>query len=99
VSDVEHILWPYESGKRFSIHGYQEKGSTTTPFDLKVVNKVDCYHLAMDLIMQASRTNKRIADKRARIISALEKKILDHQKYIAEYGDDPKEVKELRWEG
>lgn len=97
VSDIEHILWPYESGKRFSIHGYMEKGSTTTPFDLKVVNKVDCYHLAMDLITQASRTNKAIANKREKLIAGLEDKILEHQKYIAKFGDDPAEVKGLKW--
>lgn len=97
VNDIEQILWPYVSSKRFSIHGYQERGSTTTPFDLKVVNEVDFYHLAMDMIKQASKSNKKLARKKDRLIGYLEGKIAEHQKYICLNGDDPKEVKVLRW--
>lgn len=97
VTDVEHILWHYESGARFSIHGYEEKGSTTTPFDLKVLNKTDFYHLAMDMITQAAKANKKIAKKRDELVSMLEGRIEEHQKYICEFGDDPDAVKVLRW--
>jgi len=97
TNDIEQILWPYVSSKRFSIHGYEERGSTTTPFDLKVQNKVDFYHLAMDLITQASKRNKSVAKKRAGLLKLLNAKIEEHQKYIVENGDDPAEVKVLKW--
>lgn len=96
--DMEHILWPHVDSKRFSIHGYQERGSTTTPFDLKLVNETDFYHLTMDMVERASKTNKKVAKKRDALIKMLQQKIADHQKYICEFGDDPEEVKVLRWE-
>jgi xylulose-5-phosphate/fructose-6-phosphate phosphoketolase len=100
TADIEHILWPYVNGKRFSIHGYRERGSTTTPFDLKVVNKVDRYHLVMDIILQAVESSrgtakgKRLSARAGGLMRFLEQKLADHQKYIVDNGDDPKEVKE-----
>lgn len=97
VNDVEQILWPYTSSARFTLHGYREEGSTTTPFDIKVRNGVSCYHLAMDLIREGAKSNKKTAKKKNAIIKMIQKKIDDHQKYICKYGDDPQEVKELKW--
>jgi xylulose-5-phosphate/fructose-6-phosphate phosphoketolase len=97
VTDVEHILFPFVDSGRFSIHGYHEEGSTTTPFDMKVANKVSCYHLAIDLIEQAAKRNKVIARKKAAALKDLNGRIRKHQRYIEANGDDPLEVKELSW--
>ncbi|QQR55432.1 phosphoketolase family protein [Candidatus Peregrinibacteria bacterium] len=97
TNDMEQILWPFVDPQRFSLHGYQERGSTTTPFDLKVVNETDFYHLAMDMITRAAQRNKAVAKKKDKLIAMLKQKIVDHQKYITETGDDPEEVKVLRW--
>lgn len=97
VNDVEQILWPYASSKRFSIHGYHERGSTTTPFDLKVLNQVSCFDIAIDLITQAAKKNKSIARKANRLIESLRGKIAEHQAYIKEYGDDMPEVVKMKW--
>ncbi len=97
VNDIEQILWPYASSKRFSIHGYHERGSTTTPFDLKVLNQVSCFDLAMDMVLQAGKKNKVIAKKADRIIESLRTKIAEHQAYIKEYGDDMPEVVKMKW--
>lgn len=98
TNDIEQILWPFVNPKRFSLHGYQERGSTTTPFDLKLVNETDFYHLSMDMISQAAKHNKSIAKKRDKLLAFLRDKITAHQKYICENGDDPKEVQVLKWE-
>jgi xylulose-5-phosphate/fructose-6-phosphate phosphoketolase len=97
VNDIEHILWPYVDSDRFSIHGYHEEGSTTTPFDIKVLNKVSLYHLAIDMIEQASKKNKKIARKRKALVKELKRRIRRHHKYICERGDDPPEIKALKW--
>lgn len=97
VNDIEQILWPYTTSSRFSIHGYKEEGSTTTPFDLKIANGVSCYHLAIDLIEQGAKFNKNAAEKKNQAIKLLRGKVKAHQDYIREYGDDPPEVKTLRW--
>jgi xylulose-5-phosphate/fructose-6-phosphate phosphoketolase len=97
INDIEQILWPYTTSDRFILHGYQEEGSTTTPFDMKVINGVSCYHLAIDLIKEGAKHNKKVAKNKAKILKELNKKIRTHQDYIREFGDDPKEVKNLRW--
>lgn len=85
VNDIEQILWPYENSKRFSLHGYREIGSTTTPFDLTLSNGVSRYHIAMDLIKHGVREPKR--DK---LLNILNDKITAHKAYIEKFGDDPK---------
>ncbi|MFH1284736.1 MAG: phosphoketolase family protein [Candidatus Peregrinibacteria bacterium] len=97
TNDIEQILWPYVNSARFSIHGYEERGSTTTPFDIKIANGVSFYQLAIDLITQGAKTNKAVAKKASSAIRAINKKIAYHQKYIESHGDDPPEVKEARW--
>ncbi|MDP4008728.1 MAG: phosphoketolase family protein [Candidatus Peregrinibacteria bacterium] len=95
ANDIEQILWPYESSKRFTLHGYSEFGSTTTPFDLKVSNKVDCYDLAIDLIKQAAKTNKAVAKKADKVCKEIYGKIREHQKYIYEHGEDPQDIQDM----
>lgn len=97
TNDIEQILWPYVNSSRFSIHGYQERGSTTTPFDMKIANEVSRYHLAIDLINQGSKSNEIVAKKREKAIAYLNEIIIQHQLYIKEYGDDPEEIKNMKW--
>ena len=97
INDIEHILWPYTTSDRFSLHGYKEEGSTTTPFDMKIRNGVSCYHLVIDMLSHAAKTNKKITKKHRKICAMLEKKIQEHQDYIQKHGDDPEEIKKLRW--
>lgn len=97
VNDIQQILWPHTNPKRFILHGYKEEGSTTTPFDLKVSNGVSCYHLVMDMLNEGAKFNKSVAVKKDEIIKMLNDKISSHQAYIEKYGDDPHEVKALKW--
>jgi xylulose-5-phosphate/fructose-6-phosphate phosphoketolase len=97
INDVEHILFPFVDSDRFSLHGYHEEGSTTTPFDIKVLNKVSCYHLAMDMIEQVAKKNKRIVRKKSALLRELKGRINKHHQYIRKHGDDPPEVKALAW--
>lgn len=97
INDVEQILWPHMSSERVSLHGYREEGSTTTPFDLKVVNKVSFYHLAMDIFTQAAKTNRALAKRLPALIKEVNGRIKRHHRYIEEHGDDPQDVKSMCW--
>ncbi|MBU0981591.1 phosphoketolase family protein [Patescibacteria group bacterium] len=97
TNDIQHIIWEYADVKRFSLHGYSEEGSTTTPFDMAIRNKVDRYHLAMDLIERGAKRNARVAKKMSEVLQILENKISDHHNYICEFGDDPPEIKGAKW--
>ena len=88
-NDIEQILWGHTNADRYILRGYEEEGSTTTPFDMMVANKISSYHLAIDLLTQAGNKNKTWKKKVEKLIEALEKSIDDHRSYIEEFGDDP----------
>lgn len=95
VNDIEQIMWPFRASGNFSIHGYQERGSTTTAFDLKIMNEVSCYHLALDMLEQVAKKKKISVEKQKKILL---KKIEEHTEYICAHGDDPQNIQETRWE-
>jgi xylulose-5-phosphate/fructose-6-phosphate phosphoketolase len=97
VNDMEQLLWGHADNNRFTLRGYREEGSTTTPFDLKVSNGVSCYNIAMDLIEKGALRNKAVEKKKTAIMEMLKAKIVKHQDYISKYGDDPEEIKKFRW--
>ena len=98
TNDIEQILWPYENSARFSIHGYKEEGSTTTSFDIKVRNGVSRYQLAIDLIQQGAKRKPAFAKKASALVRELNAKLDAHHRYVIKNGDDPPEVKAMRWE-
>ncbi|PIR54693.1 phosphoketolase [Candidatus Peregrinibacteria bacterium CG10_big_fil_rev_8_21_14_0_10_36_19] len=97
VNDLEQVLWPHADSDRFTLRGYNEEGSTTTPFDIKMRNGVSCYHFAIALIEQGSKSNAKVRRKKDKIIAEINARIVHHQEYIREFGDDPEEVKNMKW--
>lgn len=88
VNDIEQILWGHADPKRFKIHGYKEEGSTTTPFDMMVVNEVSRYHLASSMVEEAAKFNKSVAGKKKKILKMIEKRLNEHRAYIEKFGVD-----------
>ena len=64
---IKKLVWNHPSSQRFSIHGYMEEGTTTTPFDMHVRNRTSRFHLVMDAIQAASQTNEVDCETRAEI--------------------------------
>ena len=85
---VKKLIYGHEIASRLTIHGYMEEGTTTTPFNMMVMNKTDRYHLAMEAVAQGAKFNKKIAKKSKKIIAYLRKKLIAHTKYILKYGKD-----------
>jgi xylulose-5-phosphate/fructose-6-phosphate phosphoketolase len=85
----------YRRNGHSNIHarGYIEEGSTSTPFDMVVVNKLDRYNLAIDVIDRVPSLQKIGAHVRQK----LSDKLVEHGQYIAEHGDDMPEVKNWKW--
>ena len=75
------------------VRGYREEGTTTTPFDMVVLNNLDRYQLALDAITRIPRLHGRVADATARYWTMMER----HKLYIAEHGEDLPEVRDWRW--
>lgn len=80
---LERILWSYADRSRVKVHGYNENGSTTTPYEMLSVNKASRYHLALDVVKQLKRDD---------LVEKYQKVIDDNSKYAKEHGADSPEL-------
>lgn len=82
----------YQRAHRFAIiHGYEEEGTITTPFDMRVLNKIDRYHLVIDAINLLDINNNNLKDYCIQ-------KLDEHNKMIRETGNEIPEVLNWKWE-
>lgn len=81
--------------KNISVHGYMEEGTITTPFDMRVQNKIDRYHIVIDIVNHLDIKNTK---KGKDLIKLMENKLKEHDKYIREYGIDTDEIRNFKWE-
>ena len=83
----------FDRGNRnVSVHGYEEEGTITTPFDMRVRNKIDRYHLVIDAIDKLN-----LGEKGNKVINELQDKISYHNKYIRENGIDIEEIRNWKF--
>ena len=88
-----HQLTYKRTNKELHVHGYKEEGTITTPFDMRVQNEIDRYHLVMDALKYLPKLKNRSA-----ILNQWCKdKLVEHKEYIHEYGDDMPDVKNWNW--
>jgi len=77
------------------VRGYKEEGTTSTPFDMVVMNDLDRFHLVCDVVDRLPQLGARIAY----IKQAMRDKRIEHKQYIARYGEDLPEVRDWKWPG
>ncbi len=94
---IRKLIYGHQAMDRFSIHGYNEEGTTTTPFNMMVLNKTDRFNLAIDALKKAAKQNSALAKKAPKLIRQLEAKLAEHAKYIVKYGKDMSEIEGWRW--
>ena len=75
------------------VRGYKEEGTTTTPFDMVVLNDLDRFHLVEDVIDRLPQLGSRAAYFK----QAIHEKLIEHKEYIARYGDDLPAIADWRW--
>jgi xylulose-5-phosphate/fructose-6-phosphate phosphoketolase len=75
------------------VRGYKEEGTTTTPFDMAVLNEMDRFHLVDDVIDRVPALRARAAYAK----QAIRDKLIDHARYIREFGQDMPEIREWAW--
>ena len=80
------------TNRNIIIHGYEEEGTITTPFDMRVRNKIDRYHLTIDAIEKLN-----LGEKGEKVIKELQEKINYHIKYIKEEGIDVEEIRNWKF--
>ena len=75
------------------MRGYKEEGTTTTPFDMAVLNDLDRCHLVMDVIDRVPGLGEREAHLRQQMVDER----LRHRAYTREHGDDSPDVRDWTW--
>jgi xylulose-5-phosphate/fructose-6-phosphate phosphoketolase len=90
---LHELLHGRPSPGRFHVHGYSEQGTTTTPFDMVVLNRCSRYHL----VLNALRRARRIAPGAAALERLCEAMLVRHHGYIREHFEDMPEVRDWTW--
>jgi xylulose-5-phosphate/fructose-6-phosphate phosphoketolase len=90
---VHQLLHGRPSAGRFHVRGFDEQGTTTTPFDMVVLNRMSRYHLALDALRHARRVPQGGEELAAHCRQMLDR----HHAYIREHFEDMPEVRNWRW--
>jgi xylulose-5-phosphate/fructose-6-phosphate phosphoketolase len=90
---IHRLTYKRRNHGNFHVHGFKEQGTTTTPFDMAVMNGLDRYHLALAALDALPEP-----DDDARALSAeIEKKLVEHHDYVREHGEDMPEIRNWTW--
>ncbi len=99
----------YRRPNHNNIHarGYKEEGTTSTPFDMVVMNDLDRFHLVIDALDRTDVIGHRAADiskprnvvghRAAYVKQAMNEKLIEHKQYVTEFGEDMPEIRDWKW--
>jgi xylulose-5-phosphate/fructose-6-phosphate phosphoketolase len=92
---IHRLCYRRNNHKNMHVRGYKEEGTTTTPFDMVVLNDLDRFHLVGDVVDRVAA----LAARGAHIKQAMRDKLLEHKQYICERGTDMPEIVNWKWPG
>jgi xylulose-5-phosphate/fructose-6-phosphate phosphoketolase len=92
---IHRLTYRRTNHENIHVRGYKEEGTTTTPFDMAVLNDLDRFHLVGDVIDRVPG----LATRAAYAKQAIRDKLIEHAEYIREHGDDLPEIRSWRWGG
>lgn len=90
---IHRLTYKRANHDNMHVHGYVGEGTTTTPFDMTVLNRLDRYRLALDAISRIPRLSDRVKHEAERYWSTMQR----HKLYVSEHGEDMPEVQDWRW--
>lgn len=89
-----HELTYRRHNRNLHVRGYKEEGTITTPFDMRVQNDIDRFHLVQDVLLRLPQ----LGNRGAYLFQKMADKLVEHKQYIHEYGQDLPEITEWKWE-
>ncbi|MHC5933938.1 phosphoketolase family protein [Nostoc sp.] len=90
---IHRLTYRHTNHNNLHVRGYKEEGTTTTPFDMVVLNDLDRFHLVIDVIDRVPKLGYRAAY----VKQQLQDKLIEHKHYIDKYGDDMPEIRDWKW--
>jgi xylulose-5-phosphate/fructose-6-phosphate phosphoketolase len=90
---IHRLTYRRTNHANLHVRGYKEEGTTTTPFDMAVLNDIDRFHLVMDV---ADRVPK-LAGQAAALNKLMRERRAEHKRYITEHGNDLPEIRDWTW--
>jgi xylulose-5-phosphate/fructose-6-phosphate phosphoketolase len=90
---IHRLTYRRTNHRNIHVHGYNEEGTTTTPFDMVVLNKISRFHLAALAVKQSSLPAERIAE----LVADLDAREAEAVRYTREHFEDPAEIRDWRW--
>ncbi len=91
---IHRLTYRRTNHDNMHVRGYKEEGTITTPFDMTVLNDLDRFHLAIDVIDRVPS----VGAKGAYLKQELQDKLIDHKQYIDQHGQDMPEVRNWKWD-
>jgi len=90
---IHRLTYRRKGHSNLHVRGYKEEGTTTTPFDMCVLNGLDRFHLVSDVIDRVPNLGARAAYAK----QAIRDKLIEHREFINRFGDDMPEITGWRW--
>ncbi len=90
---IHRLTYKRTNHRNIHVRGYQEEGTTTTPFDMVVLNELDRFHLAIEAINRLPDPGRKGAEAREQFRD----KLAQHRAYIVEHGEDMPEIRDWSW--
>lgn len=91
---IHRLTYRRANHKNLHVRGFKEEGTTTTPFDMVVLNDLDRFHLVMDVIERLPQLEKIGSHVRQK----MRDKLIEHKEYIRNHGEDMLEIRDWKWE-
>jgi xylulose-5-phosphate/fructose-6-phosphate phosphoketolase len=96
---IHRLTYRRTNHHNIHVRGYKEEGTTTTPFDMVMLNDLDRYHLVMDVIDRVSGPAHPLAEQAAGLRQEMADTRLRARAYTREVGDDVPEIRDWTWPG
>jgi xylulose-5-phosphate/fructose-6-phosphate phosphoketolase len=92
---IHRLTYRRTNHDNMHVRGYKEEGTTTTPFDMTVLNDLDRFHLVIDVVDRVPG----LATRYAHVKQEMHEKLVEHRLYVCEFGDDLPAIRDWVWPG